>query len=246
MPGQGFPEDIPVATLQPSGSTIAIYYVHTDELNTPRQVTRPSDNAQMWTWFSDPFGTELANGNPGGAGTFTYNLRFPGQIFDGQVGLHQNYFRDYDPAVGRYVESDPGGLRGGLNTYAYVEDDPLDGIDPFGRSKIYGNWCGANWTGGYKKPWDELTPVEQQSAAPPVGPVDAACMKHDKCYAGCRGKYPCSANRRVTCFADCDLSLLSAVYSQGFIGYAIGTYFWYAKPAPEKNAVSCPNCGSSK
>jgi RHS repeat-associated protein len=124
--------DIPVATLQPSGSTIAIYYLHTDELNAPRQVTRPSDNAQMWTWFSDPFGTELANGNPAGVGTFTYNLRFPGQIFDGQVGLHQNYFRDYDPAVGRYVESDPIGLKGGNNTYSYVLDNPVNYIDTTG------------------------------------------------------------------------------------------------------------------
>src|SRR5262249_32573458 len=132
--------DTPVATLQPNGATVSIYYVHTDHLNTPRQVTRPSDNAQMWTWFSDPFGTDAANGNPAGAGTFTYRPRFPGQIFLGPAGLHYNYHRDYDPAVGRYTESDPVGLRGGMNTYAYVENDPLDGIDPFGRWKVYGNW----------------------------------------------------------------------------------------------------------
>jgi RHS repeat-associated protein len=50
-----------------------------------------------------------------------YNLRFPGQVFDGQAGLHQNGFRDFDPAVGRYVESDPAGLRlvsaASINTY---------------------------------------------------------------------------------------------------------------------------------
>jgi len=49
--------DIPVATLRPNGSTISIYYVHSDALNTPRQITRPSDNTAMWTWNSDPFGT---------------------------------------------------------------------------------------------------------------------------------------------------------------------------------------------
>jgi uncharacterized protein RhaS with RHS repeats len=79
---------------------VSIYYVHSDQLNTPRQVTRPSDNAQLWTWFSDPFGTDAANPNPSGLGTFAYNLRFPGQIFDGQAGLHQNDFREYDPATG--------------------------------------------------------------------------------------------------------------------------------------------------
>jgi len=61
-----------------------------------------------------------------------YNLRFPGQIFDGQAGLHYNYYRDYDPAAGRYVESDPIGLGGGINTFVYVIDDPLGFLDAFG------------------------------------------------------------------------------------------------------------------
>ncbi|HEY3785521.1 MAG TPA: hypothetical protein VGL55_09595 [Steroidobacteraceae bacterium] len=56
--------DIPVATLRRNGGSVSIYYVHSDQLNTPRQVTRPSDNAQMWSWFSDPFGTDAANENP--------------------------------------------------------------------------------------------------------------------------------------------------------------------------------------
>jgi RHS repeat-associated protein len=128
--------DIPVATLRPSGSTVAIYYVHTDQLKTPRQITRPSDNAQMWTWFSDPFGTDAANNNPGGVGAFNYNLRFPGQIFDGQAGLQQNYFRDYDPAIGRYVESDPIGLKAGVNTYNYVSQNPISRKDPKGELDV--------------------------------------------------------------------------------------------------------------
>jgi len=71
--------DTPVATLRPNGATVSVYYMHSDQLNTPRQVTRPSDNQVMWTWFSDPFGTTAANTNPAGAGPFAYNLRFPGQ-----------------------------------------------------------------------------------------------------------------------------------------------------------------------
>ncbi|MFL6606406.1 MAG: RHS repeat-associated core domain-containing protein, partial [Steroidobacteraceae bacterium] len=124
--------DIPVATLRPSSSGASIYYVHSDQLNTPRQITRPSDNAQMWTWFSDPFGTDAANSNPSGLGTFAYNLRFPGQVFDGQAGLHQNGFRDYDPAIGRYDQSDRLGLRGGMSTYAYVGGNPLLFTDVLG------------------------------------------------------------------------------------------------------------------
>jgi RHS repeat-associated protein len=124
--------DTPVATLRPSGSGVSIYYIHSDPLNTPRQITRPSDNTPMWTWNSDPFGTDAANPNPAGAGSFTYNLRFLGQIFDGEAGLHQNVNRDYDPAVGRYVESDPIGLAGGIDTYAYVDADPLSLFDIYG------------------------------------------------------------------------------------------------------------------
>ena len=111
--------DTPVATLRP-GTPALIYYVHTDHLDTPRRVTRPSDNQLMWIWYSDPFGTEPPNENPAGGGTFKYNLRFPGQLYDSHAGLNQNYFRDYDAAIGRYLESDPLGLRGGINPYTYV------------------------------------------------------------------------------------------------------------------------------
>jgi RHS repeat-associated protein len=111
--------DIPIATLRPNGASVAIYYVQTDHLNTPIRVTRPSDNALIWTWYTSPFGTDAANENPSGAGAFKYDLRFAGQLYNPQAGLHYNYFRDYDPYTGRYVESDPIGLKGAsLSTYA--------------------------------------------------------------------------------------------------------------------------------
>ena len=50
-------------------------------------------------------------------------------------GGHYNYFRDYDPVVGRYIESDPTGLFGGINTYAYADSSPVDSADPYGLSK---------------------------------------------------------------------------------------------------------------
>jgi RHS repeat-associated protein len=87
----------------------------------------------IWRWESDPFGATAANQDPDGdAVTFTYNLRFPGQYFDAETGLNQNYFRDYDPAIGRYSESDPIGLEGGLNPYLYANGNPLAYSDAYG------------------------------------------------------------------------------------------------------------------
>jgi RHS repeat-associated protein len=133
--------DIPVATLRPNGSTactstICVFYVHTDQLNAPRKVTQPSSNKIAWRWDADPFGTAAPNQNPASLGTFVYNLRFPGQYYQAETGLMYNYFRDYDPQTGRYLESDPIGLDGGINTYAYVDNDPVGTLDPNGESPL--------------------------------------------------------------------------------------------------------------
>ncbi len=129
--------DIPVATVRGS----SIFYVHTDHLNAPRKVTRPSDNGVRWSWDRDPFGTTAVNENPAGLGTFSYNLRLPGQFYDSETGLNYNYFRDYDSAIGRYVQSDPVGLDASLNTYAYVESNPLLLTDPTGEYAQVGLWA---------------------------------------------------------------------------------------------------------
>ena len=68
----------------------------------------------------------------------SYNLRFPGQYYDAETGKHYNFNRDYDPVIGRYVQSDPIGLDGGENTYIYVSDSPLINKDPDGNGKIGG------------------------------------------------------------------------------------------------------------
>jgi len=149
--------DLPVATLRPNGAGISIYYVHADQLGTPRMVTRPTDNAILWRWDSDPFGAALPNQNPQAQGTFVYNLRFPGQYYQAETGLIYNYFRDYDSGAGRYIESDPIGLGGGTNPYAYASGNPIMRADSSGlfSLRIYDSWVtttelpyGADQAGG--------------------------------------------------------------------------------------------------
>ena len=87
--------------------------MHTDHLGTPRAISNNS-NEILWRWEGDQFGDVLPTGN------LTFPIRHAGQYYDAEVNIFYNYFRDYDPITGRYVESDPIGLNGGLNTYGYV------------------------------------------------------------------------------------------------------------------------------
>lgn len=73
------------------------------------------------------------NEDPDGDMQYFYlNLRFPGQWFDNETGLFHNGFRDYNPQLGRYMQSDPLGLEAGFNTYSYVNGNPYRSVDPYG------------------------------------------------------------------------------------------------------------------
>jgi RHS repeat-associated protein len=106
-----------------------IYAIHSDHLGTPRTVT---DEDQQLVWKADysPFGKARFT-----KAQITLNLRFPGQYEDTETGTYYNYLRDYDPDTGRYTTSDPIGLKGGINTYAYVSGNPLGLIDPLGLAQ---------------------------------------------------------------------------------------------------------------
>ena len=119
---------IPVAVIR-NGQA---YMIHTDHLDTPRRVT-DQNTAPVWDWRNaDPFGATPPDETAGGS-AFVFNLRFPGQYFDKETGLAYNVFRDYDPGTGRYIESDPIGLAAGqMSTYAYVNGNPLNKVDPLG------------------------------------------------------------------------------------------------------------------
>jgi len=109
------------------------YYIDTDHLNTPRVVTDQNQSI-VWRWDQqEPFGVSVPDEDPTNSGNlFSLNLRFPGQYFDRETGLHYNYFRDFDPNIGRYVQGDPIGLKGGLNLYQYALSNPITFWDSLG------------------------------------------------------------------------------------------------------------------
>lgn len=114
-------------------------YVLTDHLGTPRAVVHPGSNALLWRWdlTASAFGDHLAQPDPDDDGvSYTFNLRYPGQYFDAESGMHYNYFRDYDPSTGRYVQSDPIGLLAGVSTFSYVSGSPLRFVDVLGLEKV--------------------------------------------------------------------------------------------------------------
>src|SRR5690554_345357 len=122
-----------------------VYYYHNDHLGTPQLLTDQQQSV-VWQGRYTPFGevVELVN-------LVEQPLRFPGQYHDRETGLYYNYFRDYNPSLGRYLQSDPLGLVDGPNTYAYVRGNPLRHTDSRGlQTELALNVC---WTGPHPGCW---------------------------------------------------------------------------------------------
>jgi RHS repeat-associated protein len=100
-----------------------VYYVFANHLGCPELIT-DAHGAAVWRAHIAPYGNatlELGH-------DFHQPLRWPGHFYDAETGLHYNRFRYYDPSLGRYLQSDPAGIAGGSNLYAYT-DNPLRQVD---------------------------------------------------------------------------------------------------------------------
>jgi RHS repeat-associated protein len=138
---------LPIAT-QINGR---LYAIHADHLNTPRRLTN-SQGQVAWQWLITGFGETNPTTGAGGylqtgngytySEAVTFDLRYPGQVWDEETQLSYNMSRYYDPATGRYIQADPIGLEG-WNRFAYVEGNPLNYTDPKGLNPLTGAWAGA-------------------------------------------------------------------------------------------------------
>lgn len=179
-----------------SVSTSGTYFIHTDHLGSPRQVSNDAQTI-LWRWESRPFGNSLPDEDPDGDGSkFSLNLRFPGQYFDQESGLNYNYYRTFDPSAGRYLESDPIGFKGGANSFSYGENNPVEFIDPFGLS-VSGQWIrqpklnvtdygltGARFIRPHLNEWGFLKALRIYGYASGYVNLDVRCSNPDDCESG--------------------------------------------------------------
>ncbi|MFT3806835.1 RHS repeat-associated core domain-containing protein [Arenimonas sp.] len=217
--------DTLVAVMQDDGTTATHFYVETDHLGAPRAIVAPSTNTIVWRWDINPkaFGENAPNTDPDGDGTAfrLFNLRFPGQYYDEESGLHYNYFRDYEPGTGRYVQSDPIGLGGGASTYGYVGGNPHKFIDPSGLDLVPRERRGMAWSSGPVGTLDGMTGTRHVRSNPPlkIGPIGEVddTVGH---YCGTLGR-PCGQAPKscpssapdplASCLSKCDEDLRAAL-----------------------------------
>ncbi|MFI0416614.1 MAG: RHS repeat domain-containing protein, partial [Candidatus Thiodiazotropha sp.] len=214
-------EGQPVALVSTDPVTAAntIYYLHTDHLGA---VVKATDGTQALVWDAErkPFGERSVT-----TAQIEMPLGFPGQYFDEETGNYYNYFRDYDPKTGRYLQSDPIGLEGGINTYAYVEGNPIKYIDPLGLDAMCGQ--GGTWVDGPGHGQGHCIPNNKPSENPGCLSGDCNfypathnckcvldCMKTEKVpwavkkgcsFMGKVGSKACEAQyKNIVCTRECD------------------------------------------
>jgi RHS repeat-associated protein len=121
-------DDMPLAVIADVDTmSPKLWHVHADQLDRPLKMTDGTE-AVVWDAVYRPFGEVVSI-----TGSGSNNLRFPGQYFLIESGLHYNWHRHYDPTIGRYLQTDPLGFVDGPSVYAYARSAPTQYVDPDGR-----------------------------------------------------------------------------------------------------------------
>ncbi|HEX5957280.1 MAG TPA: RHS repeat-associated core domain-containing protein [Hyphomicrobiaceae bacterium] len=171
-----------------AGSSAPIYYVHADHLNTPRLIANSSGQTVWRHDNTEPFGDSVPDENPSGLGAFEFPLMLSLYYRDKESGNLYAQQRDaYSPGIGRFAQSDPIGLDGGINTYAYVESDPLrlmdpDGLQAQGAAAACGPYaigCAALITGAMYY-WSNVSGTKGKSEAANDACYDDPCERRQK------------------------------------------------------------------
>jgi RHS repeat-associated protein len=132
------PVDLPLAVIDGvNTATPVTSHIHTDHLGRPIRMTSAT-KATVWQATWKPWGEIQSL-----SGTATNTLRFPGQYFQIETGLHYNHHRHYDPVTGRYTQPDPLGFVDGPSVYAYAGNSPYMNTDREGRFGIVGAAIGG-------------------------------------------------------------------------------------------------------
>jgi RHS repeat-associated protein len=152
-------DDTPVAVIKPApwiathggqnAGNLAVFAVEPDHLDSPRVIVNAAHQA-VWRWDSSPFGDTPANETPNGLAAFSYSPRFPGQQYDAETQTHYNYFRDYQPMAGRYIQPDPIGQFAGPSLYGYASQQPIRHWDSTGLDD-HGHHSDPKFLGGDPK-----------------------------------------------------------------------------------------------
>jgi RHS repeat-associated protein len=163
-------DDMPIALIANVNTSPSLYFVHTDHLNRPIMMT-DANKAIVWQADYNPFGGVYSI-----TGSAINNLRFPGQYFPMEDGLHYNWYRHYDPSIGRYVQPDPLGFIDGPGIYEYAHSTPLMKTDSRGLFISPANLGSASEESAGGNPCGAAPPNDQPDLDPVKFNLKALCF----------------------------------------------------------------------